>query len=308
MRRCDFSTCRYNGNFNTALTRLNKARGDPTFGQRAVFLMIEIYVNPTGGILGGDAMESSSGGGGGGEMLSLANGGSGGLAGGAGDVRELAIATAETLIKEIQIRSAEDKFRRQILDCFILLASRNKAKMEKAVQELNGLVTTEEGRESVMLIYALATGNMLMKQAPRARNQLKRITKAMWSIDEAEYLERCWLLLADIHIQGSKYDLATELIRKALQYNKSCGKASEYLGFIMEKEQAYADAAINYEAAWKLGSCNNPQLGYRLAFNYLKAKRYCDAIDVCHIVLKKHPNYPKIKKDILDKARASLRV
>ena len=48
-------------------------------------------------------------------------------------------------------------------------------------------------------------------------------------------------------------------------------------------------------------------IGYKLAFNYLKAKRFVDAIDVCHMVLEKHPQYPKIKRDILDKARQSLR-
>ncbi|CAG7836405.1 unnamed protein product [Allacma fusca] len=131
--------------------------------------------------------------------------------------------------------------------------------------------------------------------------------KSNWTVDDAEYLERCWLLLADIYIQSSKFDLATDLIKKILTYNKSCMKATEYLGFIMEKEQAYADAAINYEQAWKLTNCSNPSLGYKLGFNYLKAKRYTDAIDVCHVVLGKHPNYPKIKKDIMDKARASLR-
>lgn len=74
--------------------------------------------------------------------------------------------------------------------------------------------------------------------------------------------------------------------------------------------------------------------GYKLAFNYLKAKRHVDAIDVCHKVrhswmftvedlqnnfapmshvcfhlqvLAAHPNYPRIRKDILDKARAALR-
>lgn len=48
--------------------------------------------------------------------------------------------------------------------------------------------------------------------------------------------------------------------------------------------------------------------GYKLAFNYMKAKRYVDAIDVCHTVLNKHPEYPRIRKDILDKSRASIRV
>ena len=37
--------------------------------------------------------------------------------------------------------------------------------------------------------------------------------KANWTVDDAEHLERCWLLLADIYVQSSKFDLATELIK-----------------------------------------------------------------------------------------------
>jgi tetratricopeptide repeat protein 21B len=36
-------------------------------------------------------------------------------------------------------------------------------------------------------------------------------------------------------------------------------------------------------------------VGFKLGFNYLKAKRYVEAIDICHQVLDKFPNYPKIK-------------
>lgn len=33
------------------------------------------------------------------------------------------------------------------------------------------------------------------------------------------------------------------------------------MGYIMEKEQAYKDAAINYEMAWKYGNQTNPTVG-----------------------------------------------
>lgn len=75
----------------------------------------------------------------------------------------------------------------------------------------------------------------------------------------------------------------------------------------MEKEASFADAAEHYENAWKLDQEANPAMGYKLAFNYLKAKKLVEAIDVCHKVLKMYPDYPKIRKDILDKARAGLR-
>lgn len=43
--------------------------------------------------------------------------------------------------------------------------------------------------------------------------------------------------------------------------SQSCTKAYEYMGYIMEKEQSYKDAAQYYESAWKQGSQNNPAIG-----------------------------------------------
>mmetsp|Transcript_26569 Transcript_26569/g.85194 ORF Transcript_26569/g.85194 Transcript_26569/m.85194 type:complete len:150 (+) Transcript_26569:142-591(+) len=148
---------------------------------------------------------------------------------------------------------------------------------------------------------------MIIKQTPKARNQLKRIHKMQYNAEEADEFERSWLLLADIHIQGGKFDLAQEMCKKCLKYNKSCAKAWEYLGQVMEREQAYKDAAEHYENAWKFENEVSATVGYKLAFNYLKAKRYVEAIDVCHKVMQNFPQYPKIKKDVLEKARASLR-
>jgi tetratricopeptide repeat protein 21B len=80
------------------------------------------------------------------------------------------------------------------------------------------------------------------------------------------------------------------------------------MGFIMEKEASYKDAAEHYESAWKLEQESNPSMGFKLAFNHLKAKRYVEAIEVCHKVLGSYPDYPKIRKEILDKARSMLRL
>lgn len=39
-------------------------------------------------------------------------------------------------------------------------------------------------------------------------------------LQDAEDLEKSWLLLADIYIQSGKYDMAQEFLKKCLQYNK----------------------------------------------------------------------------------------
>lgn len=45
---------------------------------------------------------------------------------------------------------------------------------------------------------------------------------------------------------------------------QSCCKAYEYMGYIMEKEKAFRDAALNYEMAWKYGNHTNPTIGMLL--------------------------------------------
>jgi tetratricopeptide repeat protein 21B len=47
----------------------------------------------------------------------------------------------------------------------------------------------------------------------------------------------------------------------------------------------------------------NGGVGFRLAFNYMKANRFVDAIDVGKEILKIYPDYPKIYEDVIKKSR-----
>ena len=162
-------------------------------------------------------------------------------------------------------------------------------------------------RNSVPALLCLATSLMVQKQIPKARNNLKRIAKMQYRQDLADEFVRAWLILADIYIQSGKYDLAQDLCKRCLGFDKSCARAWEHMGHIMEKEASYIDAAEHYQQAWHYQHEASATIGYKLAFNFLKAKRYVDAINVCHKVLKQFPDYPKMRKEILEKARANLR-
>mgnify|MGYP001204356391 CR=1 FL=1 len=99
------------------------------------------------------------------------------------------------------------------------------------VQSMKKIVKIlENDRDYVPACLAMATAFMMLKQAPKARQQLKRIAKMAFSQQSAAEFEKSWLLLADIYISNGKYDLAQDLCRRCLQYNKSCSKAWELLG------------------------------------------------------------------------------
>ena len=70
-------------------------------------------------------------------------------------------------------------------------------------------------------------------------------------------------------------------------------RAWEIQGLIYEKESAFSEAAQVYEMAWQFDHHRSPTVGYKLAFNYLKAKRYLEAINVCHLVLAVRPLAPR---------------
>ena len=75
-------------------------------------------------------------------------------------------------------------------------------------------------RDSVQVLLGMATAHMILKQVPRARNQLQRVTKMIWTSADAEDFEKSWLLLADIYIQTNKLDVATDILKKCVTYNK----------------------------------------------------------------------------------------
>ncbi|XP_020661983.3 tetratricopeptide repeat protein 21A [Pogona vitticeps] len=284
--------CWYMVQPNQALKFFNKARKDHDWGQKALGCMIQICLNPDNEIIGGETVENQST-----RDASIQK-----------EKRESeqhGIRTAEKLLKEFYPHSQEGQNQVEMLQSYCLMATKESHNVEKALKVFREVGQNE--RDSVPAILAMAQAYMILKHTAKARTQLKRLTKVNWSLRDADELEKAWLLLSDIYCGIGKYDLAIDQVKRCLRYNKSCTKAYECLGFIAEKENSYKDAASNYELAWKYSNQANPAIGFKLAFNYMKDKRYVEAIDVCHDVLKACPDYPKIREEILGKAQAAIK-
>ncbi|KAF4796860.1 tetratricopeptide repeat domain 21B [Turdus rufiventris] len=236
---------RYTGEPNDALRHFNKARKDSDWGQNAVYNMIEICLNPDNETVGGEVFENLD--------ADIGNSTE------KQESVQLAVRTAGNLLKELKPQTIQGHIQLQIMENYCLMATKQKSNVEQALNSFTEIVVAE--KDHIPALLGMATAYMILKQTPRARNQLKRISKMSWNPIDAEEFEKSWLLLADIYIQSAKYDMAGELLKRCLRHNRSCCKAYEYMGYIMEKEQAYKDAAINYEMAWKYGNQTNPTVG-----------------------------------------------
>jgi len=282
---CKGLYARFRNNVVEAIDEFNLARRDPEWGERALINMIEIYLNP--------------------DNENLWDAGSDGSEGNTKEQTEN-LRIANTLLDELPVARNERDAKLRVLEAYAVLAVRTKSMLDKAIQLFMEILETVD-RDYVPALLGLATGYMLTKQQPKARNQLKRIAKMNYDQMLADEFERSYLLLADIYINRGKFDLAQELCKRALTHNKSSGKAWELLGLVMEKEQSYIDAAECYQEAWTCEGEASAAIGFKLAFNYLKAKKLVSAVDVCHKVLDQYPDYPKIRKEILEKAYAGFR-
>lgn len=212
-------------------------------------------------------------------------------------------------MKELKQKLGESVLKYKLLVNFRLLATKEKPLIEQGLEAFIALASQNAYKDNVGVILGLSTAYILLKQSQRAKNQLKRVVKIAWTFEDAEYLEKCWLLLSDHYIQSGKYESASDLLAKVINYNKSSRKAYEYLGFVAEKEQKYKDAAANYELAFKYTGKSNASIGYKLAYAYMKAKNHPDAVDVAQQVIKINPEFAlKLKKDILDNSMNNLRV
>eukprot|EP00003_Mantamonas_plastica_P021293 TRINITY_DN3441_c0_g2_i6.p1 TRINITY_DN3441_c0_g2~~TRINITY_DN3441_c0_g2_i6.p1 ORF type:complete len:1340 (-),score=495.80 TRINITY_DN3441_c0_g2_i6:48-3578(-) len=292
-------------NLQDALVELNAARRDPEWGEEAIYVMIKVFLNVD--VLAHDAFESAGGGSGsssGGEKQKWSsNSGSQGddsLEIGSAD----AIKSAQRLLQELPRKDEVMKYR--VLPAYVLMRNGTKSNYEKALELLINLSNEDDG---LVVPLAMATAYIGLGSGQKAKNLLRAVNNQQtYTHEDAEEWERLWLLLADNYVQAGKYDVASGFLKKVLEINKSSAKSLEYSGFIMEKEGAYASAAEAYEKAWEFANSQDPALGYRLAFNLLKAKDYIPAIDVCHKVLESYPRYPKIREQVLEKARGQIRV
>uniref|UniRef100_A0A0K0DL89 TPR_REGION domain-containing protein n=1 Tax=Angiostrongylus cantonensis TaxID=6313 RepID=A0A0K0DL89_ANGCA len=281
---------KFSGEPNAALQAFNRARRDLEWGERALYNMIEIVLNPDNEIIGGEARDPLE------ERTDDAD-------------REMAAKTAERFLKEVTFKNNNSKY--MLMENSILVASGVRSNIQRALDKLLPVLGNEGEKVcSVGAVLVVARAYMLLKQTPKAKAVLKRVIAHPWSLEDADYLEKCsfcWLLLADLYINQNKSEQANGILRTVLQHNASSIKAFEFLGYLREREQKFSDAAVNYDDAWKLSRMQNPAIGYKLAYNLLKCKRLFDCIEVCHQVLKAYPTYPKIKKEIMDKARMSIR-
>lgn len=85
------------------------------------------------------------------------------------------------------------------MENFILLATSNKAKIQQSLTNFLDLVekdTTSTASDSEKLVNVGAVlgasrAYLLLKQSQKAKALLKRLVSYTWSLEDADYLERC---------------------------------------------------------------------------------------------------------------------
>ncbi|EPB73844.1 hypothetical protein ANCCEY_07063 [Ancylostoma ceylanicum] len=161
----------YSGEPNAALQAFNRARRDLEWGERALYNMIEIVLNPDNEVIGGEVLDHVE------ERGDDAD-------------REMAAKTAERFLKEVTFKNNNSKY--ILMENSILVASGVRANIQRALDRLLPIVGNEgEKVSSVGAVLVVARAYMLMKQTPKAKALLKRVVGHQWTLEEADYLEKC---------------------------------------------------------------------------------------------------------------------
>ena len=103
----------YSGNPNNALKLFNKARRDNEWGQRSIYNMIEICLNPDNQTLGGEVFESVDS-----DVHAESR-----------DSQEMALRTADKLLKELKPKGGQQQLSYQLLQGMLQLATKSKVRL-----------------------------------------------------------------------------------------------------------------------------------------------------------------------------------
>lgn len=263
---------RFKGQVREALEEFNKSRTDVIYGITSLERMIDIYLNPDDDIPSGSV------------RLSADN-----------------VSAAESLVEELFSKS--NTLKTLTLRAMVHIAKGKKDSVEKGLEILTSIFENNQSYVPAMIAYTV--GKQAMNKDTDAKSMLRNFSKYPYTIEYAEEFEKGWLMLAQVFIDSDNKDSATELLQRCLKYNQSCGKAKEMLGTIKESENKFNEASDYYQAAWKISK--TASIGFRLAFSFMKSKKYVQAISVSKEILTMYPDYPRIKSEILDKCRSLIR-
>lgn len=273
-----------------AIECLNAARHSGEWGVRAVEIMVRIYCAPDGDALWTVHVDEQ-----------------GSNAAGGGEEGALDPATAASVAQRLldNIPRKHRTVYHDVLAAYIAMSRRTPEAVAGAIEQLTGILS--RAPDYVPGLLALATAQMMLQATPKARNALKRIVKLPYNASQWQEYVDAWLMLADIFIASGKFDHASELAKRALTYDASCARAWEYLGMISEREGAYMDAADMYNKAWTFSGEAAAPVGYKLAFNHLKAGNAVGALEIGQTVLSTFAEYAAVRTEVLDKAVQMLR-
>ena len=132
-----------------------------------------------------------------------------------------------------------------------------------------------------------------------------------------ELYERVSLTIAYINLQEKNATLCKQLCSTIIERNYSSSKSWELLAMTSQSQNSNNNGqnndeqmlqSIEYlEKSWKIQNGTNHIVGYRLANMYLQIDDLIKCINVCHKVLKIHPNFHEIRENIMNQARIHLR-
>ena len=84
------------------------------------------------------------------------------------DSQEMALRTAEKLLRELNPRPGQQMMSFQLLQGMLQLATKNKGSIERALNDFLSLASLEQqGRENVGAMLGMATAYQLLKQTPK---------------------------------------------------------------------------------------------------------------------------------------------
>merc|ERR1719198_1241368 len=78
--------------------------------------------------------------------------------------------------------------RREVLSCYTLMAYKTRAQIEKASHVLLELLGSD--KDYVPALVCLSQAYLMLKQAPKARNHLKRVAKIAFAAEMVDDFER----------------------------------------------------------------------------------------------------------------------
>lgn len=269
-------------NYNAAIEELARCRSCPELADPATMLLIDIHLHSNSFNLYSNFLQKEK-------------------------FRSVPKAHLDTALSLVDSLSEDSYAAEKQVFRLAISALSDPTRTADVLKSLEEVLTRPANRQiSSIILYFLAVLYLRSKDKERLKEVFQLMKELAYQPKNYfdEYFFRANMLCVDTLLFKDKAKTAKAMIDQCISACRSCLLSYDYLA--IHNERMKESCVETLQSAFEITSCEDPNIGYKLAKDLMNEGKTIESFKVCKQVLTKWPKFKQIERDVLTSVKEAL--